>query len=162
MRPVCSRLSETYHRLRISIRPIHPKPRILSTLYKHAAYYLDNVAAHGVPMYLAVHERASPDWQVRVADRMGCAGVFLGGPLSWKRSAAEETVVAAHARGLGVHVGRPEREAAWFFEVGVDSVDTGGFVRNSACNRLGRLDYAVTSRETEQATLGGVTGDAVA
>lgn len=89
----------------------------------------------------AVQDGITPKRAVDVANRLECEGLFIGGTVKWKRENAETFVTEAHENDLICHIGRPG-DLVWAEEIGADSVDLTGIVRDQAWHRLERLEQA--------------------
>ena len=80
--------------------------------------------------------------QVRLADSIGAAVVFVGGANRWKRAVGDEIVRHAHGRDMAVHIGNPGVPGGlrWAQRINADSVDTASIVASEAYHHLDELD----------------------
>ena len=94
----------------------------------------------------------------------GCQGVFVGGPLRWKRAHAAEIIRRADERDLRTHIGNPGGAdgLVWAYRQGFDSADTTSVFQNQYWHYLDRLEAATeetepieSERGAEQASLAG-------
>lgn len=95
------------------------------------------------PTVYPCQDGVSPSRAVRIAEELGCVGLFIGGTVQWKRERAQEFVEAAHDVGLLCHIGRPT-DLTWAEQTGADSIDTTSIVRNQSWHRLSQLEEQTT------------------
>lgn len=98
----------------------------------------------------------------------GCQGVFVGGPVRWKRAHGAEIVQRAHEQDLLAHIGNPGSAdgLVWAYDVGFDSVDTSSILQNQYFHWLEQLETATrddspntAADTTRQASLADVTAE---
>jgi len=85
-----------------------------------------------------------------------CDGVFVGGTLDpydslkgWKWDTASHWIEHAHEIGLPCHIGRVGRLKGYFkaYDLGADSVDGSGIMRNGKLNRVKEFQELLRGRE---------------
>lgn len=83
------------------------------------------------------------------ASKIYVDGLFLGGPVRWKRAVGNDVVEQARANDLPVHVGNPGGAdgLVWAYRTGFDSADTTTVFQNGYWHYLDRLE-----RATEETT----------
>jgi len=131
------------------------------TMERHREY-AGEVLDRGLTPAAVIQPGMSIETQVRLADRIGAAFVFVGGETRWKRAHGHEIVTEAHDRDLCVHIGRPDGEDGlpWAYKIGADSADTSTIDQNGYWHYLERLeaatDYGLSTggrKKGRQATL---------
>lgn len=111
--------------------------------------YVEVVRSHGFDYYAVVQKGRPVADQVLFAESLDASGVFLGGPMEWKRKVADEVRAESDRRGLKMHIGQPG-DLSWALDVGVDSVDTTSIVVHDAYEKL--------TQAQEQQTLAATRG----
>ena len=134
------------------------------TIQRHRKW-ASEVLDRGLPPAAVIQPGMDIETQVRLIDRMGVDFVFVGGETRWKRAYGREIVEEAHARGLSVHIGRPDGEEGlpWAYKIGADSADTSTMDQNGYWHYLEKLEEATDDyssrgslkKDTRQSTLGG-------
>jgi hypothetical protein len=131
------------------------------TMERHREY-AGKVLERGLTPAAVIQPGMAIETQVRLADRIGAAFVFVGGETRWKRAHGYEIVTEAHDRDLCVHIGRPDGEDGlpWAYKIGADSADTSTIDQNGYWHYLERLetatDYGLSTggrKKGRQATL---------
>ena len=94
--------------------------------------------------YGAVHPGRPIGEQVGDLAGLGFDGVFVGGPLAWKRAFGEDIVRLADEYDLRTHVGSPGGAdgLVWAYRTGFDSLDTTGIFQHQAWHYLDALEEA--------------------
>ncbi|ELZ96556.1 hypothetical protein [Haloferax sulfurifontis] len=82
----------------------------------------------------------------------GCQGVFVGGPVRWKRAFGEQIVAKARDRDLRTHVGNPGGAGGlvWAYRAGFDSCDTTSIFQNGYWHYLEALEDATEETDADQ------------